>query len=165
MTTSASQSHAHRVPFFVPLLNPVMARFLRAGIPLGASMYLLTTRGRTSGRDRTTPVALFEHGGARYLFSTFGETHWVRNMRASGQGHLARRGESFDVLATELAPEQAGPILRGALRHYLTTPMRGFLARYYASTAEGSDEDFLELAVRHPVFRITVLSSEPIEIR
>jgi len=160
-TTVAPGGRSGHVPFFVPLLNPLMARFLRAGIPLGAPMYLLTTRGRTTGRERTTPVAVFDHDGGRYLFSTFGETHWVRNLRVVGRAHLARRGESLDVNAAELAPEQAGPILRGALRHYLGTPMRAFLARYYASTADGPDEDFVELAARHPVFRIAPLPAEP----
>ena len=59
-TTTTPEGHAGHVPFFVALLNPLMARFLRAGIPLGAPMYLLTTRGRISGRDRTTPVAVFD---------------------------------------------------------------------------------------------------------
>jgi deazaflavin-dependent oxidoreductase (nitroreductase family) len=143
------------VPFFVPLLNPLMAAFLRVGVPMGAPMYLLTVRGRTTGADRTTPVALFELDGERYLFSTFGETQWVRNLRVSGRARLARRGESLEVDATPLDSAQAAPVLRSALRRYLNTPMRAFLGRYYASSADGPDEDFVELARRHPVFHVS----------
>jgi hypothetical protein len=32
--------------------------------------------------------------------------------------------------------------------------MRPFLARYYAASAEGRIEDFMELARQHPVFRL-----------
>ena len=53
-------------------------------------MSLLTVRGRTSGRDRTTPVSIFEHNGERYLFGTFGDTQWVRNLRVAGEAVLAR---------------------------------------------------------------------------
>jgi hypothetical protein len=58
------------------------------------------------------------------------------------------------VFATELTNEEAAPVLRGALKRYLATSMRPFLARYYATTADGDSEDFVELARHHPVFRI-----------
>jgi hypothetical protein len=41
-----------------------------------------------------------DYGGARYLVSGGGETHWVRNLRAAGQGEL-RKGhmqESFHAV-------------------------------------------------------------------
>lgn len=143
-----------KVPFFVPLLNPLMAGFVRLGIPLGADMRLLTVRGRASGQNRTTPVAVFEHEGTRFLFGTFGDTQWVRNLRAAGEAILSRRGRQTRVLATELTIEEAAPVLRGALERYLATPMRPLLARFYAGSADGPVEDYLELARHHPVFRL-----------
>ncbi len=49
----------------------------------------LTVRGRRTGRPIRTPVPTLEVEGARYLVSGGGETHWVRNLRAAGQGELA----------------------------------------------------------------------------
>src|SRR5437870_3605870 len=130
-----------KVPFFVPLLNPLMAGFVRMGVPMGAPMSLLTVRGRISGRDRTTPVSIFEHNGERYLFGTFGNTQWVRNLRVAGEAVLARGQHRSRVVATELSAEEAGPVLQGALARYLATSMRLFLQRYYAASADGSAED------------------------
>ena len=58
------------------------------------------------------------------------------------------------LVATELTTEDAAPVLKGALEHYLATPMRPFLERYYAPSGEGSIEDFIEVARHHPVFRL-----------
>ena len=143
-----------KVPFFVPLLNPLMAGFVRLGVPMGADMRLLTVRGRTTGRDRTTPVAVFEQDGEQYLFGTFGDTQWVRNLRVAGEAVLAQGRTRTRVLATELDVEEAAPVLRGALEQYLATSMRVFLRRYYAASADGRIEDFMDLARHHPVFRI-----------
>ena len=148
-----------KVPFFVPLLNPVMAAFVRLGVPMGGPMSLLTVRGRRSGRDRTTPVSVFEHDGAHYLFGTFGDTQWVRNLRVAGEAVLVTGRHRSTVAATELTAEEAGPVLQGALAHYLATPMKLFLQRYYAVTADGTAEDFVELAHQHPVFRLREIAT------
>lgn len=144
-----------KVPFFVSLLNPLMAGFVRLGVPMGADMRLLTVRGRASGRDRTTPVAIFEHDGELFLFGTFGDTQWVRNLRAAGEAVLSRGRQRTRVFAKELSTEEAAPVLKGALERYLATSMRLFLARYYSASADGRVEDFVELARHHPVFRLS----------
>lgn len=144
----------HRVPFFVPLLNPLMAGLVRLNVPTGADMRLLTVRGRSTGRERTTPVAVFEDQGEQYLLGTFGDTEWVRNLRVARDAILARGRRRTRVIATELTAEEAAPVLRNTLQRYLGTAMRPFLQRYYASSADGRVEDFIELARHHPVFRI-----------
>jgi deazaflavin-dependent oxidoreductase (nitroreductase family) len=150
----ATPSTARSVPFFVPLLNPLMSLFVRLGVPVGGPMALLTVRGRRSGVERTTPVSVFEFEGSDYLFGTFGDTQWVRNLRAAGSAVLTSGRHRRSVTATELSPDEAGPILQGALRRYLGTPMRLFLERYYAGSADGSAADYVELAEQHPVFRL-----------
>src|SRR6202171_5204215 len=76
-----------RVPFYVPLFNPIARRLLRRGLPMGPNV-LLTVRGRTTGLDRTTPVAVVAIGGRRWLIGAFGEVHWVGDLRAAGGGAL-----------------------------------------------------------------------------
>src|SRR5512143_419300 len=78
------------IPFFVPILNPVMTLFVRLGVDLGPKMALITVRGRRTGRPLTTPITLFEANGRRYLFGTFGNTDWVQNARAAGELTLTR---------------------------------------------------------------------------
>src|SRR2546423_11430149 len=90
-----------RVPFFVPLFNPIARRLLGVGIPLGPNA-LLTVRGRKSGQPRTTPVALVEVGGRRWVIGTFGEVNWVRNLRAAGEASLAVGQRQLQVHAVEL---------------------------------------------------------------
>lgn len=47
-------------------------------------MRVLDVRGRKSGRVFSTPVNLLELGGVQYLVAPRGNTHWVRNVRATG---------------------------------------------------------------------------------
>src|SRR5215467_12940236 len=62
---------------------------LGAGVKI-RRMSLLTVRGRKSGQPRTTPVLIAEYDRHRYLVSTYGETNWVRNLRAAGEAILTR---------------------------------------------------------------------------
>ena len=73
---------------------------LRAGVKIGR-MSLLTVRGRKSGQPRTTPVLIAEYDGNCFLVSTYGETNWVRNLRAEKEAILTRgrRSERISVIA------------------------------------------------------------------
>lgn len=64
----------------------------------------LTIRGRRSVEQRTVPIGPpLNHAGARYLVSGPGNTHWVRNLRASGQGvlRIGRIRETFRAMEVE----------------------------------------------------------------
>src|SRR2546428_8199540 len=84
-----SVAESHRGPFYVPMLNPLMKSFLHLGVPVGP-MTLLTIRGRKTGRMYSTPVGLFRLEGHRYVFDTFGNADWVRNLRAAGEAKIGR---------------------------------------------------------------------------
>src|SRR4051812_42696352 len=86
-STGVTNKVPARVPGFVPVFNPVASRLLRLGRLLGPNA-LLTVRGRKSGEPRTTPVALVEVKGRRWVIGTFGDTHWVRNLRAAGEASI-----------------------------------------------------------------------------
>ena len=73
--------------------------------PVVASLGLATTlvlQGRSSGVERSVPVNVLEHGGKRYLLSARGESDWVKNLRAAGEGELRRRGRSERFRVTEV---------------------------------------------------------------
>jgi deazaflavin-dependent oxidoreductase (nitroreductase family) len=62
----------------------------------------LTVRGRGSGEPRSVPVAVLELDGERYLIAPRGRTHWVRNLRAAGEGELRQRGSGRRFRAEEV---------------------------------------------------------------
>src|SRR5690349_15122013 len=98
-------------------MNPFVAALSRLGISIMGSR-VLEVRGRKTGEPRRVPVNLLRVDGARYLVAPRGETQWVRNFRAAGEGQLllGRRRERFT--ATELADEAKEPVLRAYLRRW-----------------------------------------------
>jgi len=152
MTEKKNKSGA--VPLFVRLANRLIKGLLRLGFPMGP-MLLLTVRGRKTGQLRTTPVGLFKVGGHRYLLSTFGEVQWVRNLRANGAARLGHGLYREAVTAIELAPEQAGPVLKDVLAPFLAVPFaRRMLQTYYGVTLKSSAQGYVNAAQKHPVFML-----------
>ena len=142
-----------RIPAFVNFFNPLARRLLRAGVPLGPNA-LLTVVGRKSGQPRTTPVALIEIGGRRWLVGTFGETHWVRNLRAAGRAALAVGGRQAEVTATELSHAEAASFFAEVLGPYVRSLRVGRLLLGLLGAREVLD-DPVGAAARRPVFELT----------
>jgi deazaflavin-dependent oxidoreductase (nitroreductase family) len=103
-----------RVPWYVPLFNPITKPLLAAGIPLGFNG-LVTIRGRKSGLPRTTPIAIIEVSGGRWVWAPWGEVQWVRNLRAAGRATITVRRRKDEVAATELGPTQRLAFFRDVL--------------------------------------------------
>ena len=154
--TTAEVARRRGVPSIVPKLNPLVRRLLRVGVPMGPNV-LLTIRGRTSGQLRTFPVALMESGGRRFVFATFGEVNWVRNLRAAGEAVLRRGRHTEAVVAVELPAEEAARVMAVAMAPFLASPMTApLLHRWYDLSRDSSPADYLEEARHHPVFELRV---------
>src|SRR5215469_5174946 len=99
------------------VLNPQVAFTTRLGVGPGTAR-VLAVKGRKSGKWRTVPVNMLTHDGHRYLVSPRGETQWVRNLRAAGDGELRRglRAESFR--ARELGDDEKVAVLRAYLKKW-----------------------------------------------
>src|ERR1051326_940883 len=97
--------------------NAVLRALTRMGIPLGP-FWLLTVRGRKTGKNYTVPVAPLTWEGKRWLVSPYGEVNWVRNARKAGKVTLThgRRQEQFSI--RELAPEESAPVLKAYLTRF-----------------------------------------------
>jgi deazaflavin-dependent oxidoreductase (nitroreductase family) len=133
-------------------VNAVMSRFVRLGIG-GKSRYLLSTTGRRSGQERTTPVTLDENDGERCLVSPYGQVAWVHNVRAQPEVTL-RRGRRVEKLhAEEVDLVSAGPILRRYVRSVKIA------APYFDAKGNDPVERFVEEAPKHPVFKLTDISA------
>jgi len=131
------------------LFNGAVAGLTRLGLSVYGSR-VLAVRGRKSGEWRTVPVNLLEHEGVRYLVAPRGETQWVRNLRASGQGELrvGRRREPFH--ARELRDAEKPPVLRAYLRKWWFE-VKVFFA---GVNADAPESELARIAPGYPVFRI-----------
>ena len=111
---------------------------------------MLEVRARSSGQPRRTPVNLLELGGERYLLTPRGETQWVRNLRAAGEGRLLVGRRSEDFRATELADADEPLVLRAYLKRW-----KFEVAAFFDGVGpDSSEQELLGTAAKHPVFRI-----------
>ena len=100
--------------------NPIARWLMARGVQMGFNG-LITIRGRKSGLPRTTPVAIIEVSGRRWVWAPWGDVQWVRNLRAAGRATITKHRRKEDVRATELDPPERvaffrdtlGPLARG----------------------------------------------------
>ena len=116
------------------LANPMAMRLGRRGVAT------LTVAGRRTGEPHAVPVIPVEVGGSRYLVAPYGESEWVRNLRAAGKGELSRKGQAEVFQAVEVpAADRASIIAR-----YRQVAGRA-VNSYFTKLPDDGD---------HPVFRI-----------
>jgi deazaflavin-dependent oxidoreductase (nitroreductase family) len=113
--TAHIDSTTARAPWWVTFFGPIAKFLLAARVPLGFNG-LITIRGRTSGQPRTTPIAIIDVSGRRWVWSPWGDVHWVRNLRVAGRATINVRGHKEEVRATELDPTQRIGFFRDVLR-------------------------------------------------
>jgi deazaflavin-dependent oxidoreductase (nitroreductase family) len=129
-------------------LNAVVRPLARLGLT-GPRTHLLTVPGRTTGKLWSTPVSIVRSGGERWLVAPYGDRNWVMNARAAGWVELRRGRRRERLVARELEPEEAVPVLREYYR--LGRVTRPFFGVSLAST----DGEWLAEASLHPVFRLS----------
>ena len=146
-----AQARTYRLPSWVPYFNPIARLLLAAGVPMGPDV-LLTVRGRKSGLPRTTPVTVCENAGRRGLISPFGETDWVRNLRAAGRATIKVRRRKEEVAAVELEPAEAIAFIRDVLAPHARRTRFGL---WFVRHIDKIDIDHpIDAAVGRPVFEI-----------
>jgi deazaflavin-dependent oxidoreductase (nitroreductase family) len=137
----------YQVNSMVKFVNRIMRTLVRFGIG-PKQMYILTVRGRKSGKLYSTPVSLVEENDGRWLVAPYGEVSWVKNARATGKVTLTRARKSETVSIEELGPEESGPVLKKYIKQEpITQP-------YFEANPDAPVEEFKAEASRHPVFRI-----------
>jgi deazaflavin-dependent oxidoreductase (nitroreductase family) len=138
----------YRVGFVRKLINRMVSGRIRKG-KMAENNYLLTTLGRKSGLERTTPVTLASSEGTRYLVSPYGEVGWVHNVRAAGLAELSRGEDKEEISLVEVDANEAGPILKKYVQ--AVSVVRPF----FDADKDAPAEEFVAEAARHPVFRIS----------
>jgi deazaflavin-dependent oxidoreductase (nitroreductase family) len=132
--------------------DAIMSLFVRAG--LVPSTYLLTTRGRKTGRPLTHPATVVEDDGRRWLVAPYGAVSWVHNARAAGRVTLRRRRDRRDYAIREVPAEEAGPVLKRYVA--VATATRP----YFGADKGAPVEDFVAEADRHPVFELLPINED-----
>src|SRR5918911_1751542 len=105
---------AAAAPPWVTFFGTIAKVLLAAGVPLGPNA-LVTIRGRKSGRPRTTPLAIIEVAGRRWVWAPWGDVQWVRNLRAAGRATISVRRRKEEVTTTELDPTPRVAFFRDVL--------------------------------------------------
>jgi deazaflavin-dependent oxidoreductase (nitroreductase family) len=85
-------------------------------------------------------VVPVEVDGTWYLLSTYGNSDWVRNVRASGRAQLRHRGKTEAIAAVEVDGDERD----------------GVSAQFHEKTPKMFQKDFDQrpAAADHPAFRV-----------
>jgi deazaflavin-dependent oxidoreductase (nitroreductase family) len=135
--------------FTTNVFNRVVAGLTGLGVSVYGSR-VLEVKGRKSGEWRSTPVNLLRYEGQDYLVSPRGQTQWVKNLRASGEGRLrvGRRTQAFT--AVEVAEDEKPPLLRAYLKKW-----KFEVGAFFAGVGPDAPDDELQrIGPDHPAFRL-----------
>jgi deazaflavin-dependent oxidoreductase (nitroreductase family) len=156
--TTADLVHDYRRParLRVHLWDPLARFMIRRGLGGtshdGSGIRILEVRGRKTGRWYQRPVAVSAVDARPYIVSVWGESHWVRNLRAPAPGAQLRFGTRLEPIeAHELEDrEEQAAVMLAICRQYPA------IARRYDKVDPKREtlEQAHELAARYPVFRI-----------
>ena len=100
----------------------------------------LTVVGRSSTKPQRIPVSPIELNGVRYLVSTYGESQWVKNVRANPRIEL----NGVEYLAAEIPVAARKPIL-----DVFKAKFAKYVDDYFRQLPNDAD---------HPVFSLTMLT-------
>lgn len=115
---------------------------------------LLCVKGRNTGKTRRNPVGLFQHEGKRYLFSTFGDVNWVRNVRAANYVTIKKGLRTRTVVPVELPRESAAVVLKETIAPAFLGLGGKIFGSHFPLKPDDSIDKFIEEAKRHPVFEL-----------
>jgi hypothetical protein len=136
-----------RAPGWLKLLNRFNRPLLRRGIG-PAPQHLLSIPGRRSGIPRSTPVAVVEFLGHRYVVAGYSGSDWVKNARLSGSAELRRGRDRQRVRLEEVPISERPPIL-----HEFALRVRGGRS-FITVAADATDEELAAASPEHPVFLV-----------
>lgn len=113
---------------------------------------VLEVKGRTSGRTRSTPVAIATVEGKQYLVSILGvQSNWVRNVGSAHGEATIRQGRRRRVHLVPVPPKERAPILQ----EYVRIAPSG--RQHFPLPVGAALSEFAVIAERYPVFRIDPL--------
>ena len=131
----------------VTFANKVAVLAMKIGIA-PKYQYLLSVKGRKTGRVYSTPVYIMDENKKRILVSPYGEVAWVKNARAVGKISLTKDRETIEYKIIEMKATESASLLK----KYLT--LAPITQPYFDAKPDSPIEKFLAEASRHPVFEL-----------
>jgi hypothetical protein len=128
--------------------NRIVKAMSRLGFSPAPHIYILSIRGRKSGKMLSTPMSIVSIEGTRYAIA-LDNVNWVLNARAAGWGFLGRGSHQERVTMTEVPLDER----RRVLRQYPVQIPRGAEQFKRAHGISGDSESFAAMAETLPVFR------------
>jgi hypothetical protein len=117
------------------VINPLARRFQRGGVAE------LTVTKRHSGTPQHVPVIPVQVSTTRYLVCPYGDSDWVRNLRAAGRATLREHGRTHAFSTHEVPSAERPPIIAA----YLESVHNGDVRRCFDVMPDPTD---------HPVFSL-----------
>ncbi len=131
------------------VFNPVFRGLARHGVSIRGAAEL-TVSGRTSGLPRRIVLNPLVLDGQEYLVAPRGNTEWVRNLRAAGQGSLRVGRKVRAFTATEVADTDKVPMLREYVRRW-----KAEVGQFFDGVdANSTDTELAAIAPGFPVFKV-----------
>jgi len=149
MPNEKPRRYTHDSPWF-KLVNRIFVVLNRIGIAPAGHLYVLSIKGRKSGKMLSTPLAIVTMNGKKYV-AALAEVNWVRNARAAGWGLLSKGRYKERVRLVELPVDEER---REALREYSRQIPHGAEHFKRAHGISGDAESFAAIAAILPVFRM-----------
>lgn len=153
MTSTSKLTSAKREPPWImrEVVDPLTVLLVgRLGMDDHNGTRVLEVKGRKTGLWRATPVRVLELDGHRYLVAMYGDSRWVRNIRAQGSGRLRLGSQVTQFRAVELTGGEKLAVLRAYLKRWWS-----MVGRITTVTApDAPDEELAKVASTHPAFRL-----------
>jgi deazaflavin-dependent oxidoreductase (nitroreductase family) len=154
--SAVDKPHTYRLTFGRRLVNALISALVRLGTGPN-STYLLTTRGRRTGKARSTPVTLIEADGRRWLVAPYGPVGWVHNARTNKLATLSRGRHSETIRLEEVTdPLEAARVLKS----YVTQV--AIVRPFFATPPDAPEDAFVAEVPHHPVFRVVSPAAEAV---
>jgi deazaflavin-dependent oxidoreductase (nitroreductase family) len=147
-----TEAHYQQPGWFTQhVFNATVGLLTRLGLSVWGSR-VLEVQGRKTGEPRRVPVNLLTFEGAPFLVAPRGETQWVRNLRAAGDGVLILGRKRQPFTAVELADAEKPAVLRAYLKRW-----KAEVGVFFDGvSADSPDAEVDRIAPRHPVFRLSL---------
>lgn len=146
---SGLQPHFVAPNWFERAVNRLYGWLASTGLGLSDS-YLLSVKGRKTGRTYSTPVNVLRHEQRLYIVGTRGHTHWSRNALVAKSATLKRGRIIRDFNMRPLEDVEKPVILKAYLDRF-----KWMVKRFFTIPDGSPVEAFRAIAADHPVFELT----------
>jgi deazaflavin-dependent oxidoreductase (nitroreductase family) len=118
--------------------------------PLESDILVLTTKGRKSGKDVSTPLGYIEHNGHFYIPSLYSKSGWLANAKKEPQVRLQIGKRKISAIAEIVEdPEERGEAYLAKVK----TLKENYAKNHYYVKPGSSDEEIKAIGESFPAMK------------